>query len=128
MRNAMLVATLAIITGSMMAQSDEMVAYVPANAPARTADDARINFLDPVVPGTLEVSLPQGTHTVDILNARGRVKRTMDVTSLDRLDIHRLRKGTWTLRAHTGKGMVVRRFLVLGRGHIMWEQPRIRRR
>ncbi len=109
-------------------QVDEMYAYVPSKAPERTADDVRIGILDPVVPGMLDLSLPATTHRVDLLNARGRVKHSLDISQMDRLDLRKLRRGTWTLRAHTTEGMLVRRFFVMGHGSILWEMPFNRRK
>ena len=109
-------------------QMAEMVAYVPSTPPERTADDLRISFLEPAVPGELEVALPNGTHRVDLLNARGRVKHSHDVNAAGRLDLKKLRRGLWTLRAHTPDGMVVRRFVVQDHGRVLWEMPRTERR
>ena len=68
---SILIATLSI--GRTSAQStDDRVAYVPRNAPARTADDLRINFLEPVVPGEIELGLPEGTYRLDLFHTGGK--------------------------------------------------------
>lgn len=110
------------------AQTGELIAYVPSTPPERTADDLRITFLEPVVPGLVEVALPPGTDRVDLLNARGKVKRSHLASTVEQLDLRKLRRGTWTLRAHTSKGMVVRRFFVMGHGRVLWELPQHDRR
>jgi hypothetical protein len=117
-----------LISGAMNAQSDEMIAYVPSKAPTRTADNTKITFLDPVVPGVMELSLPEGTRRVDLLNARGKVKATHEGPTMQQIDLRKLRRGTWTLRAHTPDGMMVRRFLVLGHGQVVWQLPPAPRR
>ncbi len=121
------IALLQPFTG-LKAQSDELIAYVPSTAPTRTADDLRITFLEPVLPGVMEVSLPEGTHRIDLLNARGKVKHTREAAHVEQLDLRKLRRGTWTLRAHTRTGMVVRRFFVMGHGSVLWEMPYSNRR
>ncbi len=127
MRATLLISCLFLILVSK-AQTDEMIAYVPAKAPSRTADNTKITFLDPVVPGVLELSLPDGTRRVDLLNARGKVKATHEGSSMQQIDLRKLRRGTWTLRAHTRSGMMVRRFLVLGHGQVVWQLPPAPRR
>ena len=121
---------LAATMGSLasVGQMDGLVAYVPPTPPERTADDLRITFLEPTVPGELEISLPTGTHRIDLLNARGRVKESHEVNAAGRLDLKKLRRGLWTLRAHTPDGMVVRRFVVQDHGRVLWEMPRTERR
>ncbi len=122
---SILIATLSV--GRSSAQStDDRVAYVPRKAPARTADDLRINFLEPVVPGEIELGLPEGTYRLDLLNARGKVKQTRSIGELETINVKKLSRGTWTVRAHTPAGMVVRRFFVMGRGTVLMELPQSR--
>lgn len=102
-----------------LAQYDD-VAYVPRDAPARTADDASIGFVDTMVHGVVELSLPVATSTVDLLNAQGNVVRELNEAGRNTLDLRTLRPGTWTLRAHTSEGIHVRRFMVLSRGGMRW--------
>ena len=128
MLRTLLCVLLVIALSGANAQSGDLIAYVPAQAPERTADDMRITFLDPVVPGLLDVALPQGTHRVDLLNAKGKVKKSHHSTTTQQLDLRKLRRGTWTIRAHTQKGMVVRRFFVMGHGRVLWELPTSGRR
>lgn len=107
----------------VQAQYDD-VAYVPREAPARTADDAGIDFVDTTVPGVVELALPPATSSVDLLNAQGNVVRELKGADCSSLDLRELRPGTWTLRAHTRSGMHVRRFMVLSRGGMRWvRQP-----
>lgn len=121
-------ACLLIIVPAIQAQHDDRTAYVPRKAPERTADDLRINFIEPAVPGEMEVALPDGTYRVDLLNARGNVKQVRSVEEARKINIKKLRRGTWTLRAHTPSGMIVRRFFVMGRGTVLMELPQSRRR
>ncbi|MDQ3102079.1 MAG: hypothetical protein M3R08_11875 [Bacteroidota bacterium] len=124
----LLLAILLIGNAQLQAQADDRVAYVPSKAPSRTVDDLSITFLEPVVPGELEVALPAGTFRVDLLNAHGNIKQVRSIEQADKINIRKLRRGTWTLRAHTPSGMVVRRFFVMGRGTVLTELPRSRRR
>lgn len=106
--------------GIVCAQADGLVAYVP-NAPLeRTADNTRIAFVESAVAGKVEALLPADAFQADILNARGNVKRTYGTSDLESLSLGDLRPGTWTLRVHTPSAMLVRRFVVMGRGTILW--------
>ncbi len=87
---------------------------------ARTADVASIQLVPTSVPGVVELTLPAGTLGVDVLNARGKVVRELDSDKLDRLDLNRLRPGTWTVRVRTTDGYLIRRFVVLGRSSMYW--------
>jgi hypothetical protein len=103
-----------------IAQADGMVAYVP-NAPLeRTADNARIGFVESAVAGKAEAILPEGSYKADILNVRGNVKLTFSTHELGFLSLGDLRPGTWTLRVHTPDGIRVRRFVVMGQGKVIW--------
>lgn len=106
-----------------MAQDDGYVAYVPSRPPERTADDMRVGFVEGTIPGSVELSLPSGTSHVDLLNARGNVKRSYPADSIDQIDLNTLRPGTWTLRARTPNGTLVRRFAVLAQGGVLWTLP-----
>ncbi len=106
-----------------LAQSEDF-AYVPKEAPERTADDVAIGFKDTEEPGVVAIALPAGTYGVDLLNASGNVERELTSDEFSRLDLRALRAGTWTLRAHSPNGLHVRRFVVLGRGGTVWVNPR----
>src|SRR5436190_4316262 len=111
---------LALITVNvLLAQDDGYVAYVPNRPPEHTADDVRVGFVEGTLPGTVELSLPAGTYHVDILNARGNVKRSFPVANIDQIDLTELNPGTWTLRARTPDGLLVRRFAVLTQGGVL---------
>lgn len=114
--------------GLVSAQADERVAYVPKKTPARTADDLQINFLEPVVPGEIELGLPEGTYRLDLLNARGKVKQSRTLGEMEQINVRKLSRGTWTVRAHTPAGMVVRRFFVMGRGTVLMELQQSRKK
>lgn len=103
-----------------MAQADGLVAYVPERPLERTADDERITFTPSAVAGKVEALIPEDAHRVDILNARGTVKRSYGVTDLETLSLGDLRTGTWTLRVHTSTTMLVRRFVVMRQGTVVW--------
>ena len=109
-----------LLLGQLAVAQYDDVAYVPREAPARTADDASIGFVDTMVPGVVELSLPAATRAVDLLNAQGNVVRELNEAGLKTLDLRSLRPGTWTLRAHTTEGIHVRRFMVLSRGGMRW--------
>lgn len=109
-------------------QSDDL-AYVPAEAPARTADDATIGFKDTSEPGLVTLELPAATYRVDLLNASGNVVSELHPEAGFQLDLRSLRAGTWTVRAHAPGGMHVRRFVVLGKSGALWvNQPQRARR
>ncbi|MBK7946192.1 MAG: hypothetical protein IPJ85_13205 [Flavobacteriales bacterium] len=95
---------------SAKAQGD--LAYMPAIAPERTADDASIEMHETSEPGIVRFAMPPGTHRVDLLNAQGNVIEQLSDIEVNAFDINRLRAGTWTLRAHTPAGIRVRRFVV----------------
>lgn len=103
-----------------IAQADGLVAYVPEKPLERTADNARIGFSPGAVAGKMEAIIPEDAHQVDILNARGNVKRTYATNELDALSLGDLKPGTWTLRVHTADSMLVRRFVVMQRGAVVW--------
>ncbi len=103
-----------------MGQADGLVAYVPEKPIERTADSERIAFVSGAVAGKMEALIPTDAQRVDILNARGNVKQTYSAKELDTFSIGDLRPGTWTLRVHTGTNMMIRRFVVMQRGSIVW--------
>lgn len=127
-RTAISFVIIVVLHFTASSQIDDRVAYVPSKAPARTADDLRIVFLDPVVPGELELGLPEGTYRLDLLNAHGKVKHTRNAGPLEQIDVRKLSRGTWTVRAHTPQGLVVRRFFVMGRGTVLMELPQSRKK
>jgi hypothetical protein len=103
-------------------QADDLAVMTPPRPFARTADDARIELTEGSTPGMATLRTPEGTYQLDVLNVRGKVVRST-TTDLDRLDVRKLRPGTWTLRAHTPEGILVRRFMVFERGSIAWAAP-----
>ena len=111
------------LAGIVHAQSED-IAYVPREAPARTADDVSIGFRDTDEPGIVDLMLPSTTYKVDLLNASGSVVHELDAAHASHLDLRTLKAGTWTVRAHSNKGMHVRRFVVLGRGGTLWVNQR----
>jgi hypothetical protein len=119
----LVIVILGLATPMVSAQSDDRVAYMPAKAISRTADDERIGFRDSAVPGMVELELPKGTWRVDILDARGELDHTLEGRDLHILDLDGLAKGTWTMRAHTPEGYSIRRFIVLQRGTVAWALP-----
>lgn len=112
-----------ITTLGLMAQDDGYVAYVPSRPPERTADDMRVGFVEGTIPGSVELRLPPGTSQVDLLNSRGNVKRSFPAGSIDQIDLNSLKPGTWTLRARTTQGILIRRFAVLAKGGVLWTLP-----
>jgi hypothetical protein len=109
-------------------QSDDL-AYVPSEAPARTADDVTIGFKDSPEPGSVTLELPAATYRVDLLNASGNVVSELHPENGFQLDLRTLRSGTWTVRAHAPTGLHVRRFVVLGKSGALWvNQPQRARR
>lgn len=117
-----------LVSFAAMGQSDDL-AYVPAEAPAHTADDVSIGFKDTQEPGLVTLDLPIATYRVDLLNASGNVVSELHPEAGFQLDLRNLRSGTWTVRAHAPSGMHVRRFVVLGKSGALWvKQPqRVRR-
>lgn len=115
---------------AMQAQPADDLAYLPRTAPAHTADNEGVGFSESAVAGSVDLLLPAGTHRVDLLNARGDVVQQLERDALDRLALDRLRPGTWTLRAHVGQRILVRRFQVLGAGQVAWipDQKQVKRR
>ncbi|MBK9175974.1 MAG: T9SS type A sorting domain-containing protein [Flavobacteriales bacterium] len=100
------------------------IAYMPREAPARTADDTGIGFQETSVPGVADLALPLGTYLVDILNAQGNVIEQFAPAAQSSIDLRGMKPGTWTLRAHTEHGIRVRRFVIVGRGGTLWvRQP-----
>ena len=104
----------------LVAQADGLVAYVPEKPIARTADDTRIGFVAGAVAGKVEALIPEDALQVDILNARGNVKRSYGTAEMESLTLGDLRPGTWTLRVHTPQAMLVRRFVVMQQGSVVW--------
>lgn len=109
-RSALLLLLLLATAGSALAQGD--LAYMPAKAPANTADDERISMSDTEDPGVVRISFPSGTYRVDLINAHGEVVEQMAPEEAERFDVTGLRSGTWTMRARTPQGYSVRRFAV----------------
>jgi hypothetical protein len=105
---------LLMVAGPGRARAQGELAYVPRSAPAYTADDARIAVSEADEAGHLRVSLPTGTWQLDLLNARGNVVERLAPDEALNLHAARLKPGTWTLRAHTPSGLLVRRMVVLG--------------
>lgn len=104
----------------LKAQADGLVAYVPERPTARTADDVRIGIVAGAVAGKVEALIPEDALQVDILNARGNVKRSYGSDEMGTLSLGDLRPGTWTLRVHTATSKLVRRFVVMQRGSVVW--------
>lgn len=102
------------------AQADGLVAYVPDKPIERTADDTRIGFVASAVAGKMEALIPSDALQVDILNARGNVKRRYATNDLGTVSLGDLRPGTWTLRVHRPASILVRRFVVMERGSVVW--------
>ena len=111
----------------LMAQGDQL-AYMPKEPIERTADDTRLRFDVLSGSSTVDLVLPNGTFAVDLLNARGNLVHQVTLPDTRKLDLERLTPGTWTLRAHTPAGFVVRRFVVLGNAGILWTDNEIHRR
>ncbi len=111
------------ITGAF-AQADGLVAYVPEKPIERTADDARITFVQGAVAGKIEAVIPVDADRVDILNGRGNVKHTYGHAQLDQVNLGDLRPGTWTLRVQRGGSLSIRRFVVMERGTVVWSPDR----
>ncbi len=109
-----------IIPMSAYAQADGLIAYVPERPIERTADNVRIGFAPSAVEGKMEAVIPENAQRVDLLNGRGAVKRSYSAAELGDLSLDDLRPGTWTLRVHAAGTMVVRRFVVMHRGAIVW--------
>ena len=101
-------------------QADGLVAYVPEKPIERTADDPRISIVESAVAGKIEAIVPADAVQVDLLNARGNVKRSCAANEMDGLRLSDLPSGTWTLRVHRPGSMLIRRFVVLQRGSIVW--------
>jgi len=104
----------------LMAQVDELVAYVPAKPIERTADSESIGFMSGAVGGKAEAILPTDAYKADILNVRGNIERTYSSEELGTLSLADISSGTWTLRVHTPRGFLVRRFVVMARGGVIW--------
>lgn len=109
-----------LVTCAVHAQADGLVAYVPDRPIERTADDTRIGFMESAVAGKMEAIIPEDAIRVDLLNARGNVKRTFNGEEIHDLSLSDLRTGTWTLRVHRAGTMLIRRFVVMERGSILW--------
>lgn len=109
-RSALLLLIVLATVKTASAQGD--LAYMPAKAPANTADDERITMNDTESPGVVELSFPTGTYRVDLINAHGDVVEQLEPDEAALFDVTNLRSGTWTLRARTPQGYSVRRFAV----------------
>ncbi|MBL7950982.1 MAG: hypothetical protein JNM62_04625 [Flavobacteriales bacterium] len=109
-----------LFTLAVRAQADGLIAYVPEKPIERTADDLRIGFMEGAVAGKMEAMIPEDAERVDLLNARGNVKRSFTGTEIHDLSLGSLRTGTWTLRVHRAGTMLIRRFVVMQRGTILW--------
>lgn len=105
---------------SAHAQSDGLVAYVPERPIERTADNARIQFVESAVAGKMEATIPSDAERVDILNGRGNVKYTYTSAQFEQIGLGNLRPGTWTLRVHRAGNLSIRRFVVMARGSVVW--------
>ena len=114
----------------IQAQSSEDMAYLPRQAATHTADTERVGFSESAVAGSVDLILPTGTDRVDLLNGRGDVVNIFEKGELERLALDRLKPGTWTIRAHVGSRLLIRRFLVIGEGQVAWipNQEQVRRR
>ena len=117
-----------LVPSLCVGQIDADLAYLPHKAPSNTADDVRVGFSESTVSGSVELILPMGTERVDLLNARGEVVEHLTSAQLERLALDELRPGTWTLRAMVNGHYMVRRFVVLGKGHMAWIPEQTHRR
>lgn len=116
----MFVMFLAVSSGETYSQVDGLIAYVPAKPIERTADSERIGFMESAVSGKAEAILPMDALGADILNARGNIERSYSADQLGTLSLADIQSGTWTLRVHTSHGFLVRRFVVMARGGVIW--------
>lgn len=129
MRAPALFCALLGLAGGARAQGD--LAYMPATAPARTADDEAIRLFETDAPSVVRFSLPPRTYQVDLLNAQGNVAGQLSQAELEAFDLAQLKPGTWTLRAHTPQGFRVRRFVVHqreGRNWVVEANPPVKKR
>lgn len=86
----------------------------------RTADAAEIVLTSTDRSGFYRVSVPAGTIAVDVLNARGQRVEPQPHIENGLIDIRGLRASTYTIRAHTDRGIRIRRFALMGEGASLW--------
>ena len=119
-----------LLAGPLYAQSDAL-AYMPREAPERTADDTRISMSTTDEVGVVSFRIPEGCYRVDLLDAQGDVVDQFGIDDMERFELERLKPGTWTIRAHSSQGIRIRRFVVHGRDGRFWAdevaEPRKRR-
>ncbi|MCW5898182.1 MAG: hypothetical protein KIT10_02845 [Flavobacteriales bacterium] len=121
MRIMMLFSLLSLSLGLFAQGSFDDFAYAPPGQ-ARAVDRSQaLSIMEGPLPGTLDLGLPPGTTRVDLFNSKGRLKRTMPAE--EAIGLKELRPGTWTLRAHTAQGLVVRRITVLDNGSVWSMDP-----
>lgn len=99
---------------------DELVAYVPRKHIDRTADADVIQLTSTTTPGVYQLSLPERTLFVDVLDPRGAPLAQQPRVSDGTIDIRGLRASTYTIRAHTASGILIRRFAFMGEGAGLW--------
>lgn len=110
---------LLLITGLSAAQ-EGLVAYVPKQRIAHSADSQEIGLTSTSEQGVYAVQLPNDTYKVDMLDERGDLLMQQPSFIEGRLDIRGMKAATYTLRAHTHKGIRIRRFALLGKGSSLW--------
>lgn len=97
--------------------------YVAHPREEQAVQEESLALVEGAISGMVEFGLPWGTTRVDLLNGKGRLKRSIDAQELSTMELGALRSGTWTLRAHTPTGLVVRRIMVLDNGSIWALDP-----
>ena len=113
--------TLMIVLYTTVATAqDDLIAYMPKKHIERTADSERIMLTSTGEQGVYTIDLPEGTISVDVLNAKGGLAVPQPEVLDGHIDIRQLRASTYTIRAHTIDAIVIRRFALMGEGASLW--------
>jgi hypothetical protein len=111
--------TLLLGVGTVRAQ-DDLVAYVPKRNISRMADSETITLTSTGQHGIYRLTVPSGTVTIDVLDARGEKLLRQPPIENGILNVRALKASTYTIRAHSPSGISIRRFALMGRGASLW--------
>lgn len=115
-----LLTLIVVLSAASATAQDELIAYMPRKHIDRTADSELIVLTSTNEPGVYAIDLPEGTLSIDVLNAKGDLVRPQPEVVDGHIDIRALRASTYTIRAHTLDGIAIRRFALLGEGASLW--------
>ena len=103
-----------------LAQLDERIAYVPKHRMAGVSGSDAVSVEAHVREGILRLLLPADIHRVEITDPKGRMTAVLTGNGDMEVDVSEFRAGTYMIRAHGPKGILLKRFVLMRPGGSIW--------